>query len=73
MRPNSSKELFEEKTEKRHFKEKLLDQVYQENLKQRTLSEENFEDKKQASNRSVKKTNASFLCNAISTMHQCLT
>ena len=48
MRPNSSKERFEEKTEKRHFKENFLDQVYQENLIQRTLSEENFEDKKQA-------------------------
>ena len=48
MRTNSSKELFEEKTEKTHFKEKLLGRVYQDNLIQRTLSEENFEDKKQA-------------------------
>ena len=46
MRTNSSKELFEEKI--KNFKEKLLDRGYRENLIQRTISEVNFEDRKQA-------------------------
>ena len=45
MRTNSSKELFEEKI--KNFKEKLLDRGYPENLIQRTISEVNFEDRKQ--------------------------
>lgn len=59
MRTNSSKELFVEKI--KNVKEKLLDRGYPEKLIQRTLSEVNFDNRKQALQQKRKKTNASCL------------